>query len=47
MMLPGLMSRCAMAAFSKTYWSARQTRLTMKIDSSMFGRWSASWWRAR
>jgi hypothetical protein len=32
MMLLGLTSRWTMAAFSNTYCSARQTRLTMKTD---------------
>jgi hypothetical protein len=36
--LLGLMSRCTMRTFSKTYCSPRQTRLAMKIDRSTSGR---------
>ena len=47
MMLLGLMSRWTMAARSNTYCSARQTRLTMKTDSSTSGRRRSSRWRSR
>ena len=36
--LLGLMSRCTMRTFSKTYCSPRQTRLAMNTDRATSGR---------